>query len=388
MAGRGPGDEEQADIDVDQEIADAPASDDSSLRDDIEAAFADVEEVSTPAEGEQAPEGETPEQQETREQKARDEQGRFAKQEKQPRQGEKASEQPQNAQQEQQRQVGQQPRAAPASWRPLAKEAWGKLPAEVRDEVVRREGEVQRVLQETAPARHYVQRLGETIQPYAAMIRAEQESRGEQYDPLRTVGSLLSTAALMRTGGPAQKAELFANLAMDYGLDFKMLDDAIVARMEGRQLPAQQGQQGQPAQFRDPRVDEMLARQEREAQAREQQQERQVVSRVEQWGSKKEFFGVLRYDMGILMDLEKERGVELTLDQAYERAAKHHPEVSKVLEQRAMAERARTANTATSRSRRASSSVRPEPTTRVRADKESTSLREDIEAAFEEASGS
>ena len=281
------------------------------------------------------------------------------------------------------------PRAAPASWRPLAREAWGRLPAEVHEEVHRRETEVQRVLQEAAPVRQYAVRLAEVVAPYAAMIRAEQAQRGEEYDPLRSIGGLLSSAALLRTGGASQKAELVASLISDFGVDLEVLQDRLVERFQrsggqpGAGAPRPQG-----GEVRDPRVDQLLADRERERVEAERREEDRVVREVESWGRDKEFFQVLRHDMGVLVALERERGADLSLQEAYDRAALHHPEVSKVLEQRRAVERANSAQAESTRARRAGSSVRPEPAPRAPAAKrEASTLREDIEASLSDLEG-
>jgi excisionase family DNA binding protein len=54
---------------------------------------------------------------------------------------------------------------APASWRPDVREHWGQLPESVREEVARREFEVQRTLQETAAAQ-----LGVSVKTLRRMV--------------------------------------------------------------------------------------------------------------------------------------------------------------------------------------------------------------------------
>lgn len=95
----------------------------------------------------------------------------------------------------------------------------------------------------------------------------------------------------------------------------------------------------------------------------------------------KEFVDELREDMADIIDRANRRGSPITLEQAYNRAAREHPEISKVFEQREAAERAAKASASTQRSRLASSSVRSNPSTTPVAGKQSLDLRSAIEAA-------
>src|SRR5262249_21204226 len=61
---------------------------------------------------------------------------------------------------------------APTSWKPGAREHWGKLPTEVQAEVVRRENEVGRTMQESANARNALSHVQNVLAPYAANIAA------------------------------------------------------------------------------------------------------------------------------------------------------------------------------------------------------------------------
>jgi hypothetical protein len=83
---------------------------------------------------------------------------------------------------------------------------------------------------------------------------------------------------------------------------------------------------------------------------------------VEAFTSTAEFMDDVREDVADMMELASRRGVALTLEDAYNRACKLHPEVSQVLQQREAAKAANALQASTQRARAASSSVRSQPT--------------------------
>ena len=107
---------------------------------------------------------------------------------------------------------------APASWKKEAKGEWATLPLQAREEIHRREMEVQKVLNETAPIRQEAQQFREAVTPYIARI----QSLG--VTPHQAVGELLRADYLLATGTPAQKAMFIDKLLQDYGVDINELD--------------------------------------------------------------------------------------------------------------------------------------------------------------------
>jgi hypothetical protein len=200
--------------------------------------------------------------------RARDESGRFVKQEAKPAESDKPQSSPPAAKPGLAGQGAAAgatvPTAAPAappaykppqSWKPTVREKWSALPAEVQAEVDRREREIAKALQESAEASKGAGTWQETVRPYEAQIRAAGGN------PQQYVGTLLQTAHALSYGHPQQKASIVAGLAMQFGITPQDLDSALVAVMQGRQAPQQQ-----PAQFKDPRVDQLLqTMQQREA---------------------------------------------------------------------------------------------------------------------------
>jgi hypothetical protein len=256
------------------------------------------------------------------------------------------------------------------------REEWGKLPPRVQAEVLRREGEVQRALQESSEARQGYQKYQEAVKPFETMIRAE---GGE---PVQAIQGLLQTAYALRHAPMQTKADMIARMVQAYlpGRDgLELLDRRLAG--EALQPGPQQG-----AQFRDPRVDQLLAQMEQAKAAQEQsvsQKAETMITAIQD----KEFFADLREDMADLMEMHQRRGLTLTLEDAYNRAAAAHPEISKVLTQRAEAQRLANPTGSTQAARRASVSIRSNPATAPSGERRVGDLREDLEAALDTASG-
>ena len=234
---------------------------------------------------------------------------------------------------------------APQSWKAVAREEWAKAPPAIREEVLRREAEIQRVMQESADSRQGYQKVKEAIQPFEQMIRAE---GGE---PIQAIQGLLQTAYALRTAPPQHKAQMIANMVRSFlpgkeGLE--LLDAALTPGAHQPQVAHQPIPQ-QP--MLDPRVDQMLAQQRAAAQQRAQAQLAEVQG--------EEFFEDVREDMADIIEAHRKRGVDIDLRSAYNRAIRVNPDVAKVIEQREAAQRA-TSNGATQR-KAAASSVRSTP---------------------------
>lgn len=265
----------------------------------------------------------------------------------------------------------------PASWRPEVREKWASLPVEVQQEVTRREREVMIAMQESAQARQFTDNFMQTIQPYQHIIALEGG------DPLKTFGDYMKTATLLRSGAPQEKANAVAQAIMQYGIDINLLDGALSHAVANRPMP--QGQQ-QP-QVVDPRVDQILQfingnRQQQAAQA-EAAAEEELIAFVSD--PKNEFFEDLRLDIADIMRLSAARGQRVTLAEAYDKAAKLHPEVSKIMAQRAAAAEAERKKQDVLNKRRAAGSITDAaPRQSGSAQAQDTSVRAAIEAAIEQ----
>lgn len=368
--------------------SDIPATPSEELRSTLDAAFAKSEATEKPTEKPvervAAPDGkprqgETPEQTSAR---VRDERGRFAAAEAVTRTAAEA-----DAQAAGKSQAEAQPEAppegekpaqslsAPRSWKPGAREHWASLPPDVQQEVIRRESEVYRFAQGTAQARQIADNLNQMQQQYAPALQAE------GVDVLTATQNLMGMVSRLRFGTPQERAQTIVGLIQNYAVDLPTLDAALVNGMGG-----QNGQpvQGQPQQFVDPRVDQLLGAIQ---QAQYQQVERvrtAAVQEVQTFGQGKDFFNDVREDMADILELAARRGIDMTMEQAYERACRMNPEIDRVVSQRqAAAAAGQNQQGSIARARLASSSVRSTPSNAPRkVGEQAKNLRDELEESW------
>lgn len=348
-----------------------------TLRDTLEAAFErePTDEVSTQA-AERKPAAEQSAEVSTI---GRDQHGRFVKGAK-PAQVDAPAEGTQAAQEAATRQPGTQAQAepanelkAPASWTPQAREEWATLSPRIKAEVHRREVEANRVVQDAAQARGFVQAFENMVRPYEVFIRAENST------PMQAVQNMMQTAAQLRVGTPLDKAKLVGDIITNFSVDVKALDDYLV----GKAPDISQRQQ----QFRDPRVDQILAQQQRDAQNAEQQAAREVAATLADFAAKHEFYGDVAEQMADLIELRVKRGQPVDMEAIYKQACTLNENVQSTLSQRAKASATTTSSNAVLRAKRAASSVRNEATPDGGTVPRDDSIRAALEAAMESAGG-
>jgi hypothetical protein len=359
-----------------------------SIRDALESA---VEATETEAPVEAAPAEEAPaepaerqegETQEQADQRARDEKGRFAKAAKPT---EPVAAKPKDVIKPHvpvhpQAQPAPTPYKPPQAWRPAARDLLSRLPPEFKpivEEVTRREGEIATTLQQTAEARKGYQTFRETIAPFEGMIRAE------GIEPMRAVRDLLTTAQALRTAPKPHRAQMIAYMVRNFiggsKEDVALLDDALSAALNGQPMNQQPG----GAAPMDPRVDQLLAevrqaRQEKQQAAMQRQQEQ-----IDKFAESHEYFEDVRDDMSLAMRMAAEKGLTLSLEDAYKRACALHPEISEVLARRTRAADVTKANASTQRNRIAASSIRSTPAPKMKGPPPGDDIRASIEAAIE-----
>lgn len=262
---------------------------------------------------------------------------------------------------------------APQSWKPAAREKWASLPPEVQHEAIRREREAESAMRETAEARRVHAQFREITEPYRALI----ESEGS--DPMTAVKALLQGSAALRIGSQAQKAQYIAGLVKKFDVDIAALDSMLAGQPMRQEAHAQQ--------FRDPRVDEMIARAKQEQTQRDQRMVREATTNIEKFAADHEFFSDVLPDFEMIYETMGRRNPDIEPDfqQVYDMAVAMNPDLAAIMAQRKAASSAATSQEATQRARQAASSVRSRPTVPVNgADTRTRDLRGDIEAAMEE----
>ena len=276
--------------------------------------------------------------------------------------------------------------AAPASWKAGLREYWKTLPPDVQGEIHRREGEQVERMRENATMRYHSGRSNQIVEPYRALMEAE---GGE---PLAAFHDYLRAATLLRTGAPNDRAQFVAALVHRYGVPLDALDAHlanVIRNGAGGQTPLYQSpqagmppQQMQPQQFRDPRLDALIAYGEKQTEG----QIRNEVSSFKADG-KHEFFDDVRLTMADVMDAAAKRGIEMGLEDAYQRACMIEPEVRKVMESRGMrmsaSQAARTLAAARHASSSLSSGTAPQAAKLATVNGGAPSVRQSLEASID-----
>lgn len=226
---------------------------------------------------------------------------------------------------------------APSTWKPAARSMWDKVDPAIRAEIHRRESDFQNGQAQLIPDATMGRELRQVIDPYRAMIEAEGGT------PARAVADLFRTAAIFRTGTQAQKLQAIAVVADQFRVDLTPLLNAVQARNGGQPAPQGQQPQGQPQQFRDPRVDQILQQQNEEKRIATQREQQQTESAVTRWmnemdaqgNPKREYLNDVINEMSALVPQIRAADPSMThvqaLDAAYDRAIWAHPEIRTLL---------------------------------------------------------
>ncbi len=264
---------------------------------------------------------------------------------------------------------------APQSWKPAAKAKWDKMDPEVRQEVVRREREIQRTLSESSGARKFSEGFKKTVEPYMGRFRAA------NVPPERAIASLLHIDNTLSSAPPDARAKLMAHLIKDYGIDITMLDAALSS--EGVQVDPLASKLDQLlAEKLAPMTNFIQQNEQQRQQAAQADFERQKQT-VETMAEDPKFplFDMVREDMADLIEVYAKRGVDVSLPDAYNRAVQMNPEASAQAKELTKRSQATSANERAQRALGASLSVSGAPTT-VKSGTNPGDLRGTIEAAI------
>ena len=233
---------------------------------------------------------------------------------------------------------------APQSWKPAAREAFAKAPPEVQHEVLRREAEITRGLQESAPERQFAQQVRQSLAPYESIARAAGSP-----DAFTWAGSALQTVAGLYQGPPDHAIALAAQAVQLMQSRFgPQALDRINAILEGK-APGHVPPAPQPQQPVD--VEALVARK-----LEEQERIRDAKAFL---ADPPEFWPDLQTKVIERIKFDRANGGNMTPRQAYDYELKYSEEHQAILAQRQAAEAARTASATTARARAAAKSVKP-----------------------------
>jgi hypothetical protein len=213
---------------------------------------------------------------------------------------------------------------APQSWGASAKAKFAELPPEIQQEVHKRERDISIGLQKNAELANFGRSLAEVISPYQAMLAAEGAS------PITVVNDMMRTAYLLRTAPPQQKAQLFRQVAQQFGVDLNSLTaeepyvDPQIAALQTRQQQLEQYLQQQ-----------QYYAQQQSQQAQAQETDR-LTSEIDTFATDpaNTHFEEVRADMAALLKAGRAQG----LADAYEMAIWARPDIRSSLLQQQQAE--------------------------------------------------
>lgn len=211
---------------------------------------------------------------------------------------------------------------APVGLPPAAREAWKDTPAPVREALAKRERDFANGIKQYAENAKRAELMDRSLAPYQQYFAMQNQPPGQ------TVSTLLQTASILQMGSPQQKADMVANLINQFGVDIDALDN----RLSG--APQQQAPQQQQPAFRPEQIPQLV---QQELQRREQAMVGQRVNNdVQAFASdpQNEFYVDVRNDMADILDLSARQGRDMSLKQAYDRACAINPDISRIIAQR------------------------------------------------------
>ena len=267
----------------------------------------------------------------------------------------------------------------PVSWKPAVREHWAKLPADVKTEVLRREQEIQRGLQQASSHRKVAEEYLNTVKPFQPLMQSMGAS------PSQAITTVMGTVSQLAQGTTSQKAEIIASIIKDYGVDIVALDTVL----SGQELPDDPNT-GLMNQFEE-RLQPIYGFME-QMQGYQQTENQTITSKAADdlnsfaGDSGNEFFEDVRTVMADYLEVAANNHRVMTLKEAYDRACQDDPSIRKVLGQRAAALKAKPSGDELAHKRRAASSVSGSPTSGGTGNSE-MSLHDQIAAQFEEAEG-
>ena len=207
----------------------------------------------------------------------------------------------------------------PASWSAEAKAEWANLTPKARAIIAAREAEVHKGFTRLDEERNLGKTMQGVLTPYMATINALGAT------PAQAVQSLLNADHVLRNGAPAQKTQLLAQLAHQFGVDLSPL--AANAPPPDATIQALQQQVHELTAF--------INGQQRSAQQTAQQS---LASEIEAFKANKPHFDTLRTAMAALMESGQASG----LQDAYDQAFRAHPTTSQLWLDGEVAKRAST----------------------------------------------
>ena len=273
----------------------------------------------------------------------------------------------------------------PVGWKPAVREHWDTLPDDVKQEVVRREREIDNRLRETQNERQFAHQVMQTLQPYQSFLKADQVS------PMQAIDNMMSTVAMLRTGTADQIAQVLSQVTQKYGIG--RFGKEFVGKLDSAlsgQVPKPEDEQANA--FRQEIQKELQPIKEFQQQltARQQQQmeerESQAYQYLQGFAQEHEYFQDVAEDISAILEAAHQRGKQITLEQAYDMACNMNPEIKPLIEKKRQAESAKSQNEVAQRAKKASVGVRGNAPVAGSQQSGGGSIRDDLEFALSQLS--
>ena len=217
---------------------------------------------------------------------------------------------------------------APVGLSPEAREAWKDVPPAVKADIAKREADYANGIKQYAESAKRVQGMDRALAPY------------QQYFAMnggigKVMPGLLQTGSVLQMGTSAQKVAAVAGIIKQFNIDIRSLDNQLV----GQPAPAGAQQQGEMEQMLNQRLgplQQQLAGYQQRDQQQAQEAQQAVATEVDAFSTnvKNEFYNDVRGDMADLMDMAVNRGQNMTMQQAYDKACAMHPTISQIMTSR------------------------------------------------------
>jgi hypothetical protein len=212
---------------------------------------------------------------------------------------------------------------APVGWTPAAREGWNDLPAAIKQQVAKREGEITQALEDGKANRKTGERFSQVTSQFASVLAAE----GAQ-DPVTGVHELMKVVATLQSGSPQQKAEKIAGFISHYGVPIDALDNLLA----GNTAAPVNDPMRQMLDDRLKPVDNLLQRMDHAERQRNYDANQKAIQEVTTFKADPlhEFYTDVQGDMADMVEMAEKRGYVMPLQEAYDKACALHPEISNV----------------------------------------------------------
>jgi hypothetical protein len=258
--------------------------------------------------------------------------------------------------------------AAPSSWSNAAKAKWAALDPELRSEIAKREADVHKGFTKMDEERAFAKSMQKAFAPYEAVIRASGVT------PEQVSQATLNYWYRLRTGDDNTRLQTLAQIARESGIDIAKLTNSQPQQVD----PTIAALQQELAQLRN--------YQQQQIHAQQMAEQQQVQSAIEAFGQdpKHRYFNDVQIEMGALMQAGRAKDME----EAYEMAIWARPDLRAQL----LADQQQQLKTAAAekakQARAKAISIRGGPGGSLTpASNPNSTVRQDLEAAFEEARG-